>query len=383
MVNNRLEQIVIDSAPTAMVMIDVSGRIVLVNAQTEMLFGYPRAQMIGQLVEMLVPERFRVRHPSQRQGFFAAPETRRMGAGRELFGLRADGREVPVEIGLNPIHTTEGLFVLSAIVDITERKGMENAVRQARDELEVRVRELARSSEALERSNLELQRFAYIVSHDLQAPLRSICGFVQLLQDSQRGRLDSEEEDWIHRAIDGTKRMQVLIKDMLSYARVDARARPFEKVALTEVVNEACAVLEASVLEARATITIGVLPVLTGDRAQLAQLFQNLIGNALTYHGTEPPELIVSASERGGEWIIDVADNGIGIPEHQRQEVFEIFRRLHPQETYPGTGIGLAICRRVVLRHGGRIWIESNQPRGSIFRIAIPVAQPASPVTHE
>ena len=129
MTDNQLEQIVIDSAPTAMVMIDASGRIVLVNAQTEMLFGHPRARMIGQLVEMLVPERFRAAHPEQRRGFFSDPETRRMGAGRELYGLRADGREVPVEIGLNPIRTSEGLFVLSAIVDISERKVMENAVR--------------------------------------------------------------------------------------------------------------------------------------------------------------------------------------------------------------------------------------------------------------
>jgi len=373
--SRHLEQTVIDSAPTAMVMIDANGRMVLVNTQTELLFGHTRERMLGQLVEMLVPERFRPRHPGLRQGFFVAPETRRMGAGRDLFGLRADGSEVPVEIGLNPIRTDDGLFVLSAIVDITERKRMEDTVRQARDELEVRVRELARSSEALERSNLELQRFAYIASHDLQAPLRSVCGFVQLLNDRLSGRLDHEADDWIRRAIEGTKRMQGLIKDLLSYARVDARARPFEAVALGEVVEDARAALEASLHEAHATITVGPLPVISGDRALLVQLFQNLIGNAITYHGAETPVVSISAEKRDEEWYINVADNGIGIPERHRQEVFEIFRRLHAQEAYPGTGLGLAICRRVVHRHGGRIWIESNQPVGSVFRIAMPASQ--------
>jgi PAS domain S-box-containing protein len=375
----------VESAPTAMVMIDAVGAIVLVNAETEKLFGYTRLELLGRNVEVLVPERFRFGHPHLRSQFFAAaaPEARRMGAGRDLFGLRKDGTEFPVEIGLNPIQTREGVFVLSAIVDITERKRLSTALREAKEQLEERVeqrtaqlahrtQELERAIEALERSNLELQHFAYVASHDLQSPLRSISGFVQLLRAEYAGQLDEQADDWIRRTVQSIQQMQSLIRDLLEYSRVDARSRPFQPVPFREVVADAMGLLKASIHDSGAQVTYDLLPSVVGDRAQLVQLMENLIGNALKYHGHQPPLIHVSAERRENDWVFSVRDNGLGIDPKYHEQIFEIFQRLHDQQEYPGTGIGLAICRRVVHRHGGRIWLASEPGHGSTFYFTLP-----------
>jgi len=373
----------VESAPTAMVMTDAAGRIVLVNAETEKLFGYTREELLGREVETLVPQRFRTQHPGLRSNFYHRPEARRMGAGRDLFALRKDGSEFPVEIGLNPIEDEEGVFVLSAILDITERKALEAAMRRANEQLEQRVRqrteqlaqyaeELQHANEALERSNLELQQFAYVASHDLQSPLRSISGFVQLLQSEYAGRLDARADDWIRRTVEAIQRMQTLIRDVLSCSRVESRARPFRPTPLADVVSETLVSLEPSIREAGAEITCDALPTVMGDRSQLAQLMHNLIGNALTYHGERPPRIHVSASKQEGGWRISVRDDGIGIDPKYHDQIFDMFRRLHGPKEYPGTGIGLAVCRRVVHRHGGRIWVESGPGAGSVFHFTIP-----------
>jgi PAS domain S-box-containing protein len=358
----RLEarfRMTVESAPTAMVMIDQAGTIVLVNAETERLFGYERGELPGQKVEALIPDRFRAGHPRLRAQYFASSEARRMGAGRDLFGLRKDRSEFPIEIGLNPVKTDEGLFVLSAIVDISERS------RQNED--------LRRSNEALERSNLELQRFAYFVSHDLQTPLRSIASFVQLLQSTYGGKLDTRGNDWIDRTIGSVHYLQTLIKDLLAYSRVDSQSAPFVRVPFAEIVKDAVSLLDASIRESGAVITTGDTPDVIGDRAQLVQLLMNLLGNAIKYRGPEPPRIDISAamtSDQAG-WIFSVQDNGIGIAPRHHERIFEIFRRLHDGQEYPGTGIGLAICRRVVHRHGGRIWVESEAGRGSAFKFTL------------
>jgi PAS domain S-box-containing protein len=232
---------IIESAPTAMVMVDREGRILLLNCEAESLFGYLREDLFGQPVELLVPQEFRQRHPDLRAGFFRQPTPRRIGAGRDLFGVHRDGSRFPVEIGLNPIETDEGLFVLSVIVDITERKRLESALVQANERLEHRVRDrtaelarqtekIRRANEALERSNLELQRFARIISHDLQSPLRSISGFLQLLKLEYEDKLDQQADDWIRRATQATQQMHALIRDLLEYSRVDSEPRPFQQV---------------------------------------------------------------------------------------------------------------------------------------------------------
>lgn len=298
-----------------------------------------------------------------------------MGFGRDLHGMRSDGTEFPVEIGLNPVRTDEGLFVLGAIVDISERKRLESAQRELNEELERRVRkrteELARSNDALEKSNVELQQFAYIASHDLQAPLRAIIGFSQLLRKRYEGRLDAEADGLIARISDGVTRMQTLINDLLTYARIESRSRPFEVCDMNDVFADAMGLLDSSISDSVATITRDRLPRVSGDRPQLVQLLQNLIGNAVKYHGDEPPRVHVGVERSGDRWIVSVKDNGIGIDPKHHERIFEIFRRLHTAHAYPGTGIGLAVCRRIVARHGGSIWVESTPGHGSIFHFTL------------
>jgi light-regulated signal transduction histidine kinase (bacteriophytochrome) len=242
--------------------------------------------------------------------------------------------------------------------------------------LEVRVNErtveLASTNQVLERSNIELQQFAYIASHDLQSPLRSISGFVQLLKSEYDGKLDKQADDWIRRTVQAIGQMQTMIRDVLAYSRVDSRARPFAPTPFLDVFNDAVALLEASIHDAGGQVACGELPVVMGDRSQLVQLMQNLIGNGLKYHGDKAPNVHVSAKRDGNEWTFSVRDNGIGIDPKYHERIFEIFKRLHDQTEYPGTGIGLAVCRRVVTRHGGRIWLESEAGHGSIFHFTLP-----------
>jgi PAS domain S-box-containing protein len=350
----------IEAAPIAMVMIDESGRILLVNAELERVFGYAREELLDREIEVLIPARLRSSHPHLRDQFFGSPEARRMGVGRTLFGLRKDGSDFPVEIGLNPVDTDEGQFVLAAIMDVTEqRERAEAALRQA--------------NEALMRSNLELNRFASVASHDLQTPLRNVASFVQLLQSTYQDQLDARANDWIRRIVESVKQLQALIRDLLEYSRIDSQIHPFERVPLDEVFEHVISLLGAPELESGAEITSGKLPTVMGDRSQLVQLLLNLIDNGLKYSGAEATRIHVSCERRSDEeWLFAVHDNGIGIAEGHQEQIFEIFTRLQDQRQYPGSGIGLAICRRVVDRHGGRIWVESDLGQGSVFYFTIP-----------
>ncbi|MBU2478223.1 MAG: PAS domain S-box protein, partial [Gammaproteobacteria bacterium] len=356
-------QQIIESAPTAMLMTDTDGNIVLTNAEALHLFGYDTHELIGRPVDILVPERLRIKHPELRSGFTAHPTTRAMGAGRDLHAARKDGSEVAVEIGLTPIIHQEQLYILSAVVDISQRKALEDSLRALNQELEQRVEErtteLLSANEALVRSNVELQQFAYIASHDLQTPLRGISGFVQLLEREYGDKLDSEAHYWIKRTVDNTQRMHTLINDLLAYSRVDSRARSFVPVDLEAIVDETARLFEADLEHADLHITHDRLPTVMGDPSQLSQLFGNLIGNGIKYNTASRPQVHISATQEDKEWVISVRDNGIGIEQNHYEHIFEIFKRLHTDQTYPGTGIGLAVCRRVVHRHGGRIWIES------------------------
>ncbi len=374
-------RLAVEAAPNAMVMVDPGGRIVLANQQAEVLFGYGREQLLGMAIENLVPERFRGAHPDLRAEYFEAPVARPMGAGRDLFARRSDGSEFPVEIGLTPIQMPEGTFVLGAIVDTTVRKQLEDTLRQANQELEHRVaqrtKELIDANEKLERSNIELTRFAYIASHDLQTPLRSISGFVQLLQQDYHDQLDEQAHHWIDRVVYNTKRMKIQIEDLLAYSRVDSRARPFTEVELGLAFLDAVDSLSASILDANANVTCEDLPAVHGDRSQLVQLLQNLLENGIKYNTSARPAVHVAAEQNQDEWIVRVVDNGIGIDGRYGDQIFELFRRLHTQQAYPGTGIGLAVCRRIVHRHGGRIWVESDPGKGSVFYFSIPIERSA------
>lgn len=237
--------------------------------------------------------------------------------------------------------------------------------------LQRRNEELTSAKSALEASNMELQQFAYIASHDLQTPLRGVSGFAQFLQKDFGGKLGAKADDYLRRIVDSARRMQELINDLLAYSSIESRSAPFEPTSLNEVFDDAVALLDASIADAAAEVTRDELPIVDGDRPQLSQLFQNLIGNAVKYRGDEPPRIHASAQDNGDHWTIAVRDNGIGIAEKHHERVFEIFRRLHTADKYPGTGIGLAVCRRIVQRHGGTIWLASEPGEGCTFHISM------------
>ena len=223
------------------------------------------------------------------------------------------------------------------------------------------------------RSNEELQRFAYVASHDLQAPLRAVSGFVQLIYAAHGDRFDEQGVDWIKRAIKATAKMQTLIEDLLSYSRIESQSRPFKELPFADAATDALEMLQRPIEEAGADVQVGPLPTLNADRSQIVQLLQNLIGNGVKYHrGDQKPKIEVSAKERDAHWEFSIRDNGIGIAEEHRDGVFEVFQRLHGGKEFSGTGIGLSVCRRVVERHGGSIWVaDPPKDGGSDFRFTI------------
>ncbi|MGH9388560.1 MAG: sensor histidine kinase, partial [Vicinamibacteria bacterium] len=266
---------------------------------------------------------------------------------------------------ITPVRDERGRLChfIAIKVDMTERKHAEKILRE-------RAEELARSNE-------DLERYAYVASHDLQEPLRMVSSFVQLLEKKYAEQLDEPAQQYIASAVQGAKRMHRLIKDLLAYSRAGRPGRPFEPVSCQEAVRAALSTLEMAVREGGAEVTVDRLPVVQGDRAQLEQLFQNLIGNAVKFHGENPPRVRIAARVDGADWLLSVSDNGIGIEAEYTDKIFAMFRRLHGGSDYPGTGIGLAICKRIVQRHGGRIWVESKPGEGSIFYFTIPRSEAA------
>jgi PAS domain S-box-containing protein len=346
----------VEGAPNGMVMVDASGTIVLANAELERVFGYERGELTGRGIETLVPVGARGTHPAQRAAYHRSPERRAMGAGRDLFGLRKDGTEVPVEIGINPVERNGERFIVASVVDISDRKEAE---------LELR------------RSNDELQRFAYVASHDLQEPLRTVASYVQLLERRYKDKLDDDAREFINFAADGARRMQRLVEDLLLLSRVGSRGLDLVPTEADAVVDAAIADLELTIAETGATISRSPLPIVRGDFRQLQQLFANLIGNAIKFRGASAPVLEIGARREGSHHVFHVRDHGIGIEPQYYERIFVIFQRLHGRDEYPGTGIGLAICKKIIERHAGRIWVESAPGQGSTFFFSLPVHREA------
>ena len=354
-------RLTVEASPSAMIMVGRDGRIILVNSQTEKLFGYSREELLGQSVESLVPERYRAGHGALRTSFFHAPSARAMGSGRDLFGKHKNGSEIPIEIGLNPIHSDQGDAVLAAVIDITERKKAEERLR--------------RTNQELSRANEALQQFAFAASHDLQEPLRMITSYSQLLLKGYPGPVEGDAAVCVKFISQGTTRMRELLADLLAYTQVNTDGEVSdERVDLNLAAGKAVENLRTAIEESKAAVTIDRLPAAHGQNAHFVQLFQNLVGNAIKYRTEQAPVIHVSSEWQGGFWKISVSDNGIGIDPEYQGTVFRVFKRLHGK-TIPGTGMGLAICQRVVERHGGRIWVESNPGGGSTFHFTLPAAE--------
>ncbi|HEY6443758.1 MAG TPA: CHASE3 domain-containing protein [Candidatus Acidoferrales bacterium] len=264
--------------------------------------------------------------------------------------------------------------------EMGQRKNAEDRVRSLNVDLERRVddrtAELAERMKDLARSNSELQQFAYVASHDLQEPLRMVASFTQLLGRRYKEKLDDDARDFINYAVDGATRMQTLITDLLSYSRVGTQGKPLESTRCDDVLDRVLNQnLSLAIKESGVVITRDPLPTVMADPLQLGQLFQNLIANAIKFRGKDRPSVQIFAERRNADWEISVCDNGIGISQEHADRIFIIFQRLHTKTEYPGTGIGLAICKKIAERHGGRIWVEQTPGGGSTFRFTIPSRQ--------
>jgi PAS domain S-box-containing protein len=342
-----------------MVVVNQGGEIVLLNVQAEKQFGYRGDELVGQKVKNIIPEGFAERLIADGTRTTAEALAQQIGTGIELYGRRKDGSDFPIEIMLSPLESAEGILVTAAIRDISVRKDAE--------------KHLVKTVGELKRSNDELQQFAYVASHDLQEPLRMVASYTQLLAKRYKGRLDSDADEFIAYAVDGSNRMQGLIKDLLTYSRAGANGKVLHEISSENALKDALTNLRATIEESSAVVTHDLLPAITMDETQLVQLFQNLVGNAIKYRSAEVPHVHVSASKNGGdEWIFSVRDNGLGIDPQYFDRIFILFQRLHGPEEFQGTGIGLAICKKMLECVGGRIWVESQPEKGSTFYFALP-----------
>ncbi|MEX2382079.1 MAG: ATP-binding protein [Opitutales bacterium] len=270
------------------------------------------------------------------------------------------------------ITAAGSIFALAAVAVVMGLWRISERNRKLNLELERRNAALQKTTAELERSNQELEQFAYVASHDLQEPLRMVASYTQLLGRRYQGRLDNKADKYIHYAVDGAKRMQALIQDLLKYSRVGTRAKPFEPTDMSEIFERALSNLKITIKEENAVVTADAMPTLMADPTQMTQLFQNLIGNAIKFRREEPPRVHVSVRRKGDEWVFSVSDNGVGIAPEFFENIFIIFQRLPNNREVSGTGLGLSVCKKIIERHGGRIWVESKEGEGSTFHFTIP-----------
>jgi PAS domain S-box-containing protein len=335
----------------------VDGRFVRVNKSLCEILGYSEKELLGKGVK-------EVSHPDDRDLTDAGRAKIRAGeldqARFEKRYLRRDGSVVWCDLAIALVRDAAGmpLYEIAVFDDITERKKSEAALHAAHEELK--------------RSNAELEQFAYVASHDLQEPLRMVASYTQLLARRYDARLDQDAREFMSYIVDGATRMKQLIEDLLAYSRVGTKGHEFKPVALEVPLRRALFNLRAGIEEAGAAVTYDPLPTVQGDEVQLGQLWQNLIGNALKFRSGSVPRIHLGVTDSPEEWTIEVRDNGIGIEPQYFERIFMVFQRLHNKGEYPGTGIGLAICKKVVERHGGRIWVESRAGEGTSFHFTLP-----------
>jgi len=351
----RMNKVFMESQ-TPMSILDLQGRVLDSNLASDRMIGWTREERLGQLPAKITQPEFRAR------ALGLVERVLKEGKVDDFeFEVRTkEGEVLVLLVGLSVLRDETGGPIGISVVskDITERKRA--------------VQELARAAKDLERSNRELQDFAFVLSHDLQEPLRSIVGFSKLLHERAASSLDEESLRYLDVVQRSGRKLQVLIKDLLSYARLGRDDWVRSSVDLSAVCDAAIEQLQSAIVEAGAEVTREKLPVIRGDAAQLSLVFQNLIGNAIKYRGERAPKVHVRADRVADGWEISVSDNGLGIEPQFHEKIFEVFQRLHSYEKIPGTGMGLAICKKIVERHGGRIRVESEPGKGSTFRFTIP-----------
>jgi len=354
---------IVEFSDDAILSKDLDGTIRTWNTGAERLLGYRAEEIVGQpIARLLPPER------SEEEDEIL----RRLRRGEyvehfETVRVAKDGRRVDVSATISPLRATDGKMIGASKIlrDITKLKRAEEALRQVNEKLQEQAEELAAT-------NKDLEQFAYIASHDLQEPLRAVGGFLTLLQQRYHGNLDEKADSYINSAVEGAGRMQALINGLLEYSRVGTRGSVPAPAQAGDALREALKNLRTLIEEAGAVITADPLPVVQVDANQLTHVFQNLIANAIKFRGERTPEIQVGARRQEAAWLFWVRDNGIGIEPQYSERIFMIFQRLHTRTKYPGTGIGLAICKRIVERHGGRIWVESQPGQGSTFYFTLP-----------
>ncbi|MDQ1326884.1 MAG: hypothetical protein QG641_164, partial [Candidatus Poribacteria bacterium] len=420
-------RLIFELSPEVILILDKKGNVHDVNERTYDWIGYKPEEFIGKNI-LKLPFLTKKSKLIAMQNFFKRITGKEIQPYELEFITKDKKTHIICRVVANPIRDENGKIVQDLVMlsDITDQKKAENALLKAYDDLEIRVKERTmeltkineelkleitkrrqienvlidkektlkerlkveeeistdlkkeiserkRTEAELARSNAELQQFAYIASHDLQEPLRMVASYLQLLERRYKSQLDADADDFISYAVDGATRMQRLINDLLVYSRVSSRGKEFKPTDCEEIFEQTLANLQIAIMENEVTVTHDHLPVVIADDVQMVQIFQNLIANAIKFRKAEPPHIHVSAEQKDSEWVFSVRDNGIGIDAEYKDRIFIIFQRLHNIGKYPGTGIGLAVCKRIVERHGGCIWVESKPGDGSSFFFTMPI----------
>lgn len=356
---------VLEESYDAFIAMDSHWKIIEWNEIAQRTFGWTRAEVINRSISLVIPAHLRRQFMNGLKRFFLNKDASLLKASRHVVAEHRSGRLFPCEVGIFRVNENGDTTYYGFLRDITEAKRSEDELAQL-----VNVR-----TEELKRSNEELRQFAKIASHDLQEPLRAVQGFANLLVKSSKGKLDEDCQDFLDYILDGTDRMKQLIQAILAHSQLDAAASIDQATDCNSAMNEVLTDLRSSIELTDALVEVDFLPTVAVERSQVIQLFQNLISNSIKYRRTTAPQVAISVKRVTGYWLFSFRDNSIGIEQKYAEKIFDMFSRLHSKEDYPGTGMGLAICKRIVTSHGGSIWVESTEGQGCIFMFTLPAVE--------